>query len=853
MLTNFGDTLAAAIDVAFRKSAKKYAIDFSHVANKSNLIDLVKANWEDIKPMFNVQDSDIKSFQPTSYGRKNAKKEIKANVIKNAIQDIYNKKKKDENDFFNREAVQDIDTLINTIIELLFSKLDQVIEDDGIEQITANIQGNEYPLIVLETEEEISTPVPQQAFESSELFDDKSDEEGEEQQTTGKPSNIKNKSGLAKARTAQSTEKATTTKTTKPRAAAKPRASTRAVASTGNPIEDALNSNKLLECSATPKAFGIKLGTAEVIPTEVTKDDIPNLSDPIVEQPEDDEDAAANWADQILDIQELILNESIEVERFGYQKKVVRAEPAGKTTKSKEPVEPPTEADIHKFIELSKELNRISSTITSSNDFVYNVVTSGGEYLSYPINNCVCTKIAFTGKTAKDLKLKYTVEISNPKERYAAITKVKKNKANWDPVFDSALNYQKDSDKSITQNWTILSADELTKVRGSKSKKNGATTYLEFDDFIIAITKGASKESFEFFVLANKQIKTAAMRLYFATLEHSELYEKKISKIKVNPYSYLQSDLINTENIYEFNQVKGCKKLVFQQAKFYQMFNLMLIKDKEAFTCGTFTESDNIVAQNKVKLSLELITKPTIDKLSETIFTSFNGYITPDIHNDVKAAINQAVKNLEALESESPIVKSWIKVLRSDAFRAALTEKNKKRFNDTFLECFKHLYCHPESRRMYATVLYPISFLFTPFMLGINDEDVQDRIEGLITGEIKDAKSKVVNNDKLAKFASIFLSAYQELNWTRYLYAKTAKGRSDVILGLSSFIHKFIKNIIEKGAKKDDEDGEDQNETAAEDQVDPNDPDNEEPADDEGDDDDDDVSTFSFKVCRPKA
>ena len=800
MYTTPSDTICAFIDLAFREQNEKL-IDFSSEFNKQQLTNFVTENAGPVLDLFPALKKPD-AFNPNTYTEKLASIHTKEQIrtaldgtarnpigkknIKRPVQEIIDSIK----DSFLEEVHESKVDITDIITEDEYPEDAKDLESKQIYEI--NIDPNCYQFIVLDNNED---EVQQQAEEAEEgQFNDADDE-------TPLSSKIKNANALAAARSKQQTNADKPAKGSKGKGSKGGKAAEKPAVLATN-VGEAVGSNKIQPCIIQDSPFKVNIGTVASNVELVDESELDNLCDDII-GPDNEDDS--EWVSTCFGYYGDVLKQSLNPSLEGHQAKKAAPGKGKAATKAEEPL--PTEEDVDNFVTSAVALNTCSEAILSELNktvmFGYNEYEDKKKKVKYDQaffpRKVNCTKYAFTGKGAKDLKLKYTLESKLKNE-----AEIK--------TYDKHEGWIKHTKGTLSWNYVLCSQESVNEVlKEVKAKaKEGITYKLNAENNVYCIetkpAKGNGKPSYEYYEVFNpKQLKTNPfMKLYAAYRDFCQIIESKISKIKINPLVYLQSPLVKTENIYEYTPAKDAKKLYGHILKFYQLFGLAL--NTRQLTVDTFTSDDNTVAADRANLGLELIKKPTVDKLSETIFQNFNGYINADNCQIVNDAFNQAVKNLQALDKQTPITEAWTNVLKSAAFRNGLSGTDQHRFNNIFNENFKQLYNNPASRQLYATTLYPISFLFTPFMVGIKNGAIQRQFLDEFKDLVKDNAKKSITGDLINKFFRVFFKRAHDLCWTRYLECddNDLDGKT-IVPGLTAFICKFVKSPDGKavgGSKK---------------------------------------------------
>ena len=177
--------------------------------------------------------------------------------------------------------------------------------------------------------------------------------------------------------------------------------------------------------------------------------------------------------------------------------------------------------------------------------------------------------------------------------------------------------------------------------------------------------------------------------------------------------------------------------------------------------------------------------------------------LTPSLK---RAAWLQALGNIKKLISTNEknlIFDCWENVLSSEfAFRIVMNGLPPSSF---FKKSFETLIQEPLSIQLFETALYPISFCFTPNMLGYTDFDAPDKCFGC-----SDATYKKNLQLTLESFGSIDADRYNysACNWIYYF--NKSDERNEMISLLNHAVELTNKETDDKGDETDNENPEDQ-------------------------------------------
>lgn len=270
--------------------------------------------------------------------------------------------------------------------------------------------------------------------------------------------------------------------------------------------------------------------------------------------------------------------------------------------------------------------------------------------------------------------------------------------------------------------------------------------------------------------------------------------------LKLKPLDYLTSSVIHTQNIIKEQVLSKCPNV--DSEEIIKLTNTVLdqVDDDELLaliepkqTRGR-AKADNY-APDYFQLFIDLKSfngAPTsFARLCKTLYNHRAGIINhPKLTKSLKKkAWLQALANIQALQ-ENITIDNEVQQLILDCWRNVLESKyaffivmHGMTPNDYFKKGFEQLIQHPLSIKWYESALYPISFLFTPNMLGYSDYTPSSKVFGTT-----DATYKKNLQLELEAFgsASTNLFSYEACNWLYYFNKK------DVENNMISLLHQAV-------------------------------------------------------------
>jgi len=476
------------------------------------------------------------------------------------------------------------------------------------------------------------------------------------------------------------------------------------------------------------------------------------------------------------------------------------------------------------------------------------------------------TLIGDYGKMFKDsLKIAKDKEAASAKKssKKTTITATAKDVDDWVKATNAALKAEEKvlemrfevTDKSLSKpvqgeaskidfkkihkasNIYLMTVHATTKVPGSGKSKSDKT--VESSNVYVPKEIAAGKEykqdikKINFTAILKKKYNT--VEAYTRTFEQTEdkhliaFYNayvnllaatEKIAKLPLQPEVLFNSECyINSPNILS-------KTISSEIAGLHPVENL--IYKKFGLVCGAFTAVDNFeviepdyVQYCNLVIGLSQFIKPLTAKMFETVFSN-RFYFNKDkkIAKLIDTALRQSLNNIreEVDEEKLPAAKAmmavWASILGSPVFTRAI--RLNYEFSKTFLTIFKKVYSDVESVKLYISALYPISFLFTPFMLGWND-DGEDKIVETFRAITDKNKAKNYTTDFIKTFIHACTNNAQHTDWIYFLNQNNCNEWSHPLCVITVLYSKFDKadKITEDDAqpsKTEDTDDEDNKE-----------------------------------------
>ena len=258
-------------------------------------------------------------------------------------------------------------------------------------------------------------------------------------------------------------------------------------------------------------------------------------------------------------------------------------------------------------------------------------------------------------------------------------------------------------------------------------------------------------------------------------------FQKRISDAKVNHLHYLQEPIIRTQNVFKLDYVlKNFKYRPVEKAPVQSIppqdtnkyLNMGLIPDGiQQMTDQTILNSvppSYAIDYCQLFCDIKDFNGTHINQFIKKIYSHRSGIVRRLDNKDKLGLWQQAYSNLLTLDTnkllsqhEKDCVAAWINVLSSRfAYHVVM---NCIPAADLFEKSFTKLISEGISIQLLSTVLYPISFAFTPFMLFGDDIKLNPLSNIAATAY----KNEIANTFQKFQEPSVF--DYEKMNWTYYL------------------------------------------------------------------------------------
>lgn len=303
----------------------------------------------------------------------------------------------------------------------------------------------------------------------------------------------------------------------------------------------------------------------------------------------------------------------------------------------------------------------------------------------------------------------------------------------------------------------------------------------------------------------NKELKALVELMYDSYIALVDIIAK-ITKIKMG-ISIFKSDLyFNTDNVFTYDINTEFKATHPVEALIYKSLGLFTGKYvTETQNRSVQTVDASSIHRSFLHIALHDFTKPISARIFETIFNNRFSYIEgKEIPKLIRNAFTQAAGNLSMYLDENEndeIAKLWFNIVKADTFIRGLI--NNYQLSKTFLTAFKALYSNKLSYKLYVGPLYPISFLFTPFMLKLDDTKCDKEMAKLFK-EYIESKAKTVSTAFNKKFFNECTEQFMATgDWIYYLKQNLKDNDSvgDDLRIMSILYNKFDKCEIEEDEK----------------------------------------------------
>ena len=261
-----------------------------------------------------------------------------------------------------------------------------------------------------------------------------------------------------------------------------------------------------------------------------------------------------------------------------------------------------------------------------------------------------------------------------------------------------------------------------------------------------------------------------------------------IYSLEVFDYKFLAQSILGTEilldgyakeNCHEFVKVFGESGISITNT----MYNIQQYVDG-------LPKTDSLEYSHLISIIKEMNFKNFVSKC----YNIFQGRNTICNHEALKQSMKKemwltALSNLLQIKNRDEWQEMWLHVLKSEYM-----------FH-VFMNCIPHaqwlsksLECIIKNKRtiqMAMSELYPISFLFTPFMFG------SDKVKISLTARFDDKSLKKATTKYLDELCSIDNFGFDDCNWIYYALPKNKVSENDTV----SILYAYLQRIFEESDK----------------------------------------------------
>ena len=270
-----------------------------------------------------------------------------------------------------------------------------------------------------------------------------------------------------------------------------------------------------------------------------------------------------------------------------------------------------------------------------------------------------------------------------------------------------------------------------------------------------------------------------------------EQAKERKEAMKLDPIRYLLLSVVKTQNIIDIDFLSKCSRIQNEFINKTTSSCLELLTDKEIEKLLQSQEPEIPYAPLYIQLFIDIqkFNGSNYGRLCKTIYNHREGIVrheklTNEMKKNAWLQANSNINGIKQLISNNPddklVYNAWVNVLSSKyAFHIVM---NMAPPNDYFKKGFELLIQQPLSVKLFESALYPISFLFTPNMLGKPKYKPEPK---LFTSADPTYKKTLV--EELQKFGSptTNLFNYNDFNWLYYFDKK----EENVML---SVLHRII-------------------------------------------------------------
>lgn len=306
-----------------------------------------------------------------------------------------------------------------------------------------------------------------------------------------------------------------------------------------------------------------------------------------------------------------------------------------------------------------------------------------------------------------------------------------------------------------------------------------------------------------------------------ALVEYLNLYREfvalhsKISKVKLLPHLYFSiPSVIYGDSCGAFD----VKSLPGAEGELYKAFGIS--RQGVSKTIAKQCRSPMNYYEHALMTNLHNFTKTISASMLEGVFENRYAFLTSSVKERLVNACLRAELNIrkykpaKADKEEEDAIAAWRKILISPCIIKILCDiditNGPHEFNSAFSTAFKSLYTSRASMKLFTHALYPISCLFTPFMIGaLTDASHTYSLKKVFDEIVKKKKtmaSYAMYINEIFNIESSFKIAPRDL-WVYYLDSK-AIGESAPQLTYTIFYERMVKEEKEEttadGTKEDE-------------------------------------------------
>lgn len=281
--------------------------------------------------------------------------------------------------------------------------------------------------------------------------------------------------------------------------------------------------------------------------------------------------------------------------------------------------------------------------------------------------------------------------------------------------------------------------------------------------------------------------------------EIEKKWKEAISTKKFKPIDYLKLNVIHTHNILKYDKLKACYKNVLYENVSKLTNTFIVVEENEDDKLSQGDVSKFVPDYMELFVDLKKITGAQFQRVVKNIYMHRQGIISHKkcTHKFREEQWLQAFANIDALlndAKENPNKYNPVEVNIFEAWQNILSSRyaffiimNGIPACGLFDKAFLELIQEGTSIKLFETALYPISFVFTPFMLGYNSMPYPGITEVNEVGYRK----KLVDAMKLFGSIDEEYWKYDDCNWIYY----GINARDGIENNMISLLHHVVASI----------------------------------------------------------